>query len=712
MLTSSTQAFFSSHRNSLEAHLSLLNATQCHTILLPDRAPAVTKQILAAKPMQIVSMPELEFFMTDSLNVEAYPFQGDFQEMRNKTLVILHTSGSTGIPKPVFVTYGTFACNDAHQLIPSLGGNPTFVDYIKGKRLFLAFPLFHAANLTFTIGFGIYAEVTCVLPPPGPLTVDIVNMVHTYGRLHGSLLPPSMIIDVYNNSEYLVNMVRQLQFVAYVGGTLPEQIGDPISSRMKLITLMGSTETMLLPIELNNNHKDWQYLSISSFLGHVLRPSRDGLHELVVVRNTKLDLFQGIFSTFPNINDYPMSDLYQQHPTRPTSWVFRARADDIISFSNSEKLNPVTMESIISAHPAVNSAVIGGHGEFQAALLIEPKRNPTTDSERENLLQDIWPTVVKASQDCPAHGRIMRGFVMFTNPKKPMPRAGKDTVQRYETLKLYAEEFKALYAHKPRGQLQPVVLESESKVQSGILKSSTPKSVGKSSMGNTTAEVPAEKRHVQPPMSDSLVADTAYELDARIEAVLQRVLPGILLQHLGPALAQMMTNLLHPAAAQAHGLNETNGTSANKPSQLTETHGNAANLTTATATPSTCETDDSQVQNTLVNGSQSNGISLDHSLSPKLANSDTHAYDDLRHALNTAISSRLFLHDLSDAADLFECGLDSLQVPVLVDEINAILIKSRPEVGLISNKTIYDNPSIQKLVMVLNGSIVDLEART
>lgn len=685
---SSAQAFFSSHRNSLEAHLSLLDATQCHTILLPDRAPTITRQILAARPMQVLSMPSLEFFMTDSDDVEAYhPLQGTFDEMRDKTLVILHTSGSTGIPKTVFVTHGTFACNDAHQLIPSLGGNPTTVHYIKGKRFFLAFPLFHATNLTFTIGFNIYSGVTCVLPPPGPLTVDVVNMVHTYGNLDGSLLPPSMIIDISKNSEYLVNMLRQLQFVAYVGGTLPKEIGDTISSSLKLITLMGSTETMLFPIELNTDHADWQYLHISPFLGHEFRLYRDGLRELVIVRNEKLDLFQGVFSTFPNIDEYPMSDLYEQHPTRPGSWAFRARADDIIAFNNGEKLNPVTMEGIISAHPAVNSAIIGGHGEFQAALLVEPKASPTTSEEREQLLYDIWPTVVQANHGCPAHGRIMKNFVMFTSPEKPIPRAGKDTVQRYATLKLYATEFKALYAasYTPLAELQNGVPNGKPKPPRVTSESSTPTPTVERAPATCgrTAKLPADYRTVHSSVSSPAVTYSLSDLDTRIEAILHRILPDVLREHLGPTLAQMLAKQLHLAMAQINVSSQVNAT---EHSTVPEPNG----------------------PQVLAQGSSEkahrNGNGIDHSTFPTVTSSDTDAPEDLRDSLYRAISSSTYLQNLTDEADLFECGLDSLQVPVLVNEINALLSKTRLDVSLISSNIIYDNPSIEKLLMALNGS--------
>ena len=629
--------------------------------------------------------------MTDSEDVKVYPFQGTFEELRNKTFVILHTSGSTGIPKPVFVTHGTFACNDAHQMIPLLGENPTTVDYIKGKRVFIAFPLFHAANLGMTVGFNVFAGLTCVLPPPGPLTVDVVDMVHTFGNVHGSLMPPSMIIDIYNNEEYLVNMERRLQFLAYLGGTLAKEVGDSLSSRLKLMTLMGSTEHMYLPIELNEDSVDWEYIPISPFLGHEFRLSRDALSELVVVRNENFDIFQGVFSTFPDIDEYPTSDLYEQHPIKLGSWIFQGRADDIISFSNAEKLNPVTMEGVISAHPKVRSAIVGGQGEFQASLLVEPKVNPTTLKEKEQLIHDMWPTIAKANQDCPAHGRIMRDFIMFTSPEKPMPRAGKDTVQRYATLKLYAEEFKCLYARStPQTQLPNGVPSAMYKLPGVAPESPTPRPlVDESATDNSMTESSTATGSIQPFASSSVPVYAASDLDAQIELVLRRLLPEALPQHLGPALAQMMANLLHTTTAPAKVSNQVNGICSSTSSPSQETQLPAARE----------DGPDSQVQVSAMKPHASGHVS-----SLKRSKSIINAPEDLRDVLYRAISSNTYLHDVIDQADLFDCGLDSLQISALVNEINALLVKSGPHVALVQNKTIYENSSIEKLLMALEKS--------
>lgn len=101
-------------------------------------------------------------------------------------------------------------------------------------------------------------------------------------------------------------------------------------------------------------------------MGYKFRPIElDGMYEHFIVRQKNLDLFQSIFSTFPNLNEYSMQDLYEKHPTKPGLIRLRGRTDDVMSFSTAEKLNPTTMEETLNSHSGVLSALVAGHGKFQ-----------------------------------------------------------------------------------------------------------------------------------------------------------------------------------------------------------------------------------------------------------------------------------------------------------------------------------------------------------
>lgn len=83
----------------------------------------------------------------------------------------------------------------------------------------------------------------------------------------------------------------------------------------------------------------------------------------------------------------------------------------------------------------------------KAALLIE-LRSPQafSDTERSEFVERIWPFIALANEFCTAQSTISNTHILFTHPEKPLPRAGKGTVQRAPALKLYANELGFLYA--------------------------------------------------------------------------------------------------------------------------------------------------------------------------------------------------------------------------------------------------------------------------
>lgn len=300
------------------------------------------------------------------------------------------------------------------------------------------------AGIDFIVVKPYYYGVVPVLPPADvPITAELVDAMHRLGNIQVSLLAPSVLHEIAFLPSLLQNL-RCLNAVIYGGAPLPRETGDVIRSVTNIYSIMGSSEMYSVVTDLIDQ-EDWEYLAFNEMMGSQLRPHSVGLWELCLVRKPELELYQGIFSTFPALQEFRTNDLYSKHITKPNLWRYEGRADDIITLTNGEKLNPVTMEHLIGKHPDVTAVIVAGQARFQTALLVEVINPPATTSQRETLRQTLWPFIEEANRGCPAHGKLSRDLILFTHPAKPFSRSQKGTVQRRMTLSLYAEELNALY---------------------------------------------------------------------------------------------------------------------------------------------------------------------------------------------------------------------------------------------------------------------------
>ena len=259
---------------------------------------------------------------------------------------------------------------DARRLIPSRGGRATYIERMRDTRFFIDFPLFHTAGCSHLFKVAFIRGVVPVPPPPVPLTAKIIDSIHRYGNVQGSIMPPFFLTEFVKNPESCARLGR-LRYIGYSGGTLAKQIGDGILSTVKLMTFYGTTEAATYPIELDDD--EWKYMRYSPFFSHEYRQQDGKLFELVSIRKNDLQPFQGVFATFPDCHEYHTKDLYSKHPSKLDLWFYRGRSDDIISFLSAEKFNPVDIERTISAHPSVQAAIVAGQGRPQASLLVESK---------------------------------------------------------------------------------------------------------------------------------------------------------------------------------------------------------------------------------------------------------------------------------------------------------------------------------------------------
>ena len=117
--TDQVQALFCSPRNNLEGNLKLIDSTKCSILLRGSSKSGF--DLLENRPLKALDIMTLEQCIREG-DARACPFEETWATAQDKSLVILHTSGSTGLPKPVVVSHGLIAVVDAfHDLEPVQG---------------------------------------------------------------------------------------------------------------------------------------------------------------------------------------------------------------------------------------------------------------------------------------------------------------------------------------------------------------------------------------------------------------------------------------------------------------------------------------------------------------------------------------------------------------------------------------------------------------
>lgn len=93
------KVLFSSQINSKDVHVSLMEQTDCNIFF--SGLGVHVDDILAARPMKHVVIPDLEDLL-DQSKAPHYPYEKTFEEAKHDPYVVLHTSGTTGIPVSMF----------------------------------------------------------------------------------------------------------------------------------------------------------------------------------------------------------------------------------------------------------------------------------------------------------------------------------------------------------------------------------------------------------------------------------------------------------------------------------------------------------------------------------------------------------------------------------------------------------------------------------
>ena len=100
--------------------------------------------------MKVLDIPEIDELL-DAECTESFPYEKSFDEAIQDPFCLLHTSGTTGVPKPISWSHGLIGTMDAVRLLPLTEGDgldPWTSLWKEGDRMYSSFPMSHVRILS------------------------------------------------------------------------------------------------------------------------------------------------------------------------------------------------------------------------------------------------------------------------------------------------------------------------------------------------------------------------------------------------------------------------------------------------------------------------------------------------------------------------------------------------------------------------------------
>lgn len=199
-----------SNRLATEAYVFLLHKTKCNRIVSSEN---LSKQVAAIQSETPVSryplLGQSDYDIKDPL-VPRFPRQQGSPSSSNRIAFIIHSSGSTGLPKPIFQTQAACLMNYSSSF---------------GYRAFLTLPLYHNHGLS-SFFRAVYSgkEISLFnanLPLSGPNLIEAMHAVNPE-----SFFGVPYALKLLSETDSGVEMLKRCKLVLFGGSSCPDDLGD------------------------------------------------------------------------------------------------------------------------------------------------------------------------------------------------------------------------------------------------------------------------------------------------------------------------------------------------------------------------------------------------------------------------------------------------------------------------------------------------------
>lgn len=194
-----------------DAYLSLLKKTKCHNILIAPGFEQTVKTLEEQYELCKYSLPDRSIYARTPSSPR-YQRQIELIDEGNCVSFVVHSSGSTGLPKPIFQTHRACLSNYAQG---------------SGMRAFVTLPLFHNHGLC-TLFRGIVSRKKTMLYGAGlPLTNG--NLVRAMnGADFESFHAVPYALKILSETDEGIAALSKCKLVLFGGSSCPDDLGDKL----------------------------------------------------------------------------------------------------------------------------------------------------------------------------------------------------------------------------------------------------------------------------------------------------------------------------------------------------------------------------------------------------------------------------------------------------------------------------------------------------
>ena len=423
---------FLSTRLAADAYARLMELSNCDQLITSTGFDKMGADIAQIRPCQQTPLVKRDDFR-DVQNPPVFSRSGANPLRESKKIGwIIHSSGSTGFPKPIFLT--NFQC---------------LANFVKkpGMRAFCVSPLFHSHAL-MELGGAVYLKKPMYLGNYA-LPVTTSNLIEAM-----SVAKP----DLFNVVPYVLKLMaeradgiaqlRKAKLVLYAGSACPDALGDLlVENDVNLVANYGCTETGFIMSSVRPvGDKEWNYCRLHYPIAeHVLMDEiSPGVFECVGL--------DGLPSKGPSNSDNPPNsfrtkDLFTRHPdpAKTNFYKYLSRSDDRLTLVNGEKCLPLPIEGRIRQDPLIEQAAVFGAGASAPGVLIF-RSELASEMSDDDLLAAIRPSIDAANAAAETFSRIPEELIIPIPAGTVYPKTDKFTFIRAQMYQVFAKKIGAAYA--------------------------------------------------------------------------------------------------------------------------------------------------------------------------------------------------------------------------------------------------------------------------